>query len=149
MAFNSITRLRLRALITLPAFMREVEAIVAQARGSAGYLGGALLVEGRMVAWTRTAWDSEAAMKAFRDSGAHRASMPKLMDWCDEACVAHWEGNKETDWSVIHARLTRELRLSKIRHPTKAHQEKRIAPLFRWLPERPVEPAVDSDAATR
>ena len=141
MAFNSITRLRLRKLTTLPAFMREVEAILTQTRASAGFLGGALGIEGLMVAWTRTAWESEAAMKAFRDSGAHLVSMPKLIDWCDEACVAYWEGDVETDWVAIHARLARDLRLSKIRKPTEAHQQKRIAPLRRWVPERVVAPA--------
>ena len=64
----------------------------------------------------------------------------KLLDLCDEASVAHWEGEMATDWSAIHARLSRELRLSKIRHPTKAHQEKRIAPMRRWAPERVVKP---------
>ena len=134
MAFNSITRLRLRKLTTPPAFMREVEAILTQTRASAGFLGGALGIEGLMVAWTRTAWESEAAMKAFRDSGAHQVSMPKLIDWCDEACVAHWEGDVETDWAAIHARLARDL-------PTEAHQQKRIAPLRRWVPEHVVTPA--------
>lgn len=144
MPFNSITRLRLRKLTTLPAFMREVDAILAQTRASAGFLGGALLIEGRMVAWTRTVWESEAAMKAFRDTGAHRVSMPKLIDWCDEACVAHWEGEVATDWTAIHARLARGLRLSKIRKPTEAHQQKRIAPLRRWVPERVVTPVSEN-----
>src|SRR5262249_12549314 len=97
MAFNSITRLRLRSLFTLPAFAREARAISAQAATAAGFIAGAVLAEGRLVFWTRTAWESEAAMKAFRDSDAHRVSMPKLVDWCDEASVAHWEGEAEAD----------------------------------------------------
>ena len=140
MAFNSITRLRLRKLSTLPAFMREASAANAQARASAGFLGGAVLIEGRLVAWTRTAWESEAAMKAFRDSGAHREMMPKLVDWCDEAAVAHWEGEAERDWQAIHARFARELRLSKVRRPTAAHSAKQIAPLLRWAPEQILTP---------
>lgn len=141
MAFNSLTRLRIRHFTTLWPFVSETEKIVAQVAKSAGFLGGAVLVEGRMVAWTRTAWESEAAMKAFRDTDAHRVSMPKLVDWCDEACVAHWEGEPASDWDEIHARMARDLRLSKVRHPTKAHTEKRIAPLKRWLPERVIAPA--------
>ena len=140
MPFISLTRLRLRQLTTLPAFIREVNAINAQLRASEGFLGGALLVEGRMVAWTRSAWESEEAMKAFRDTGAHRASMPKLMEWCDEAAVAHWQGEMVPDWNAIHARMASDLRLSRVKHPTLAHQEKRIAPLRRWLPEQNIAP---------
>ena len=141
MAFNSITRLRLRKLSSVPGFVRDTARIFKQASESAGFLGGAALVEGRLVAWTRTAWESEAAMKAFRDSGVHREAMPKLLDLCDEASVAHWEGEVETDWSVIHTRLSRDLRLSKVRHPTQAHSQKRVAPMKRWVPERVVKPA--------
>ena len=140
MAFNSITRLRLRKFSTLPAFMWHTQAIAAELGASAGFLGGGVLVEGRLVAWTRSAWESEAAMKAFRDTGAHRVVMPKLLDWCDEAAVAHWEGEAESDWRLIHARFARDLRLSKVRHPTSAHTAKLIAPLRRWLPERRIAP---------
>jgi hypothetical protein len=37
-----------------------------------------------------TAWDSEASMRQFMLSGAHKAAMPKLIHWCDEASVTHW-----------------------------------------------------------
>ena len=141
MAFNSITRLRLRSLFTLPAFARETRAIAAQAAAAEGFLGGAVLAEGWLVFWTRTAWESEAAMKGFRDTGAHRASMPKLLDWCDEARVAHWKGEAERDWSAIHARMASDSRKSKVRHPSKAHEAGRIGPLRRWSPEQPVLPA--------
>ena len=141
MAFNSITRLRLRSVFTLPAFARASRAISAQAARSAGFINGAVLAEGWMVFWTRTAWESEAAMKAFRDSDAHRAVMPKLGDWCNEAMVAHWEGELEGNWSNIHDHMSREGRKSRVRHPSHAHEQRFVAPMRRWSPEQPILPA--------
>jgi hypothetical protein len=138
MPFNSITRLRLRSFLTLPAFFREAQLSSDQAAKSAGFLGGALLPEGRMVFWTRTAWESEADMKAFRDSAAHRAVMPKLIDWCDEASVAHWEGEVASDWNEIYRRMVEVGRTSRVRRPTEAHQQKRFPPMKRWIPENPI-----------
>lgn len=136
MVFNSITRLRLRSILTLPGFLAASRTTAGEAAQSAGFIGGALLPEGRLVFWTRTAWESEAAMKAYRDSGAHRAVMPKLLDWCDEARVAHWEGDVAVDWAEIHDRMIAEGRSSRVRRPSKAHQEGRIATLKRWAPEQ-------------
>lgn len=136
MAFNSITRLRLRSILTLPRFLAEARASANQAASSPGFISGALLPEGRLVFWTRSAWESEAAMKAYRDSGAHRAVMPKLLDWCDEARTAHWQGDVATDWDEIFARMVAEGRTSRVRRPTMAHQEGRIAALMRWAPEQ-------------
>ncbi|MBX3431314.1 MAG: hypothetical protein KF779_17140 [Hyphomonadaceae bacterium] len=138
MAFNSITRLRLRSFFTLPAFLGEARASAAQAGRSAGFISGALLLEGRMVFWTRTAWESADAMKAYRDGEVHRAAMPKLADWCDEASVAHWEGEPVSDWDAVHARMVAEGRLSRVRHPTAAHTAKQFSPLKRWAPEQPI-----------
>lgn len=141
MAFNSITRLHLRSVLLLPAFARETRVIADQARAAPGFLGGGILAEGWMVFWTHTAWESEAAMKAFRDSAAHRASMPKLQDWCDEARVGHWDGELESDWAHIYARMVSDGRATRLKRPNKAHQENRIAPLKRWAPEQPMAPA--------
>lgn len=135
MPFNSITRLRLRSFWTLPAFLREAQLSGAQAAQARGFLGGALLPEGRLVFWTRTAWANEAAMKAYRDSDAHRAVMPKLIDWCDEASVAHWEGEVASDWDAIYQRMVELGRTSRVRRPTEAHQQKRFSPMKRWMPE--------------
>jgi hypothetical protein len=140
MAFNSITRLRLRSFFTLPAFLRDAQASANQAGRSTGFISGALLPEGRMVFWTRTAWESEEAMKAYRDSEAHRAVMPKLVDWCDEASVAHWQGEPVSDWGEIYQRMLAEGRLSRVRRPTEAHKAKRFAPIRRWAPEQVITP---------
>ena len=142
MAFNSITRLRLRSVFTLPAFLGDARASAEQAGRSAGFISGAILLEGRMVSWTRTAWESEEAMKAYRDSDVHRAVMPKLIDWCDEASVAHWVGEPVSDWDEIYRRMSAEGRLSRVRHPTEAHTAKRFAPQRRWLPEQPIKRAM-------
>lgn len=141
MAFNSITRLRLGSVFSLPAFARASRAISEQAAASEGFLSGAVLAEGWMVFWTRTSWSSEAAMNAFRDSNAHRETMPKLMDWCDEAMVAHWEGEPDADWGHLHARMASEGRKSKVKRPSRAHRERRVAPLRRWSPEQVIAPA--------
>lgn len=138
MALNSITRLRLGSIFTLPAFLADAQASANQAARSPGFIAGALLPEGRLVFWTRTAWESEAAMKAYRDSDAHRAVMPKLIDWCDEAAVTHWEGDVVTDWAEIYARMSAQGRLSRIRKPTRAHQQRVFAPMRRWVPEQAI-----------
>jgi hypothetical protein len=135
---NSITRLRLRSLFTLAAFARETRAIAAQCSASPGFVGGAVLAEGRLVFWTRSAWESADAMKAFRDSGVHRDVMPKLMMWCDEASVAQWQGEIETDWNAIYARMVEHGRLSRVKNPTKAHEAKQFSPMRRWSPEQPI-----------
>jgi hypothetical protein len=77
-------------------------------------------------------------MKAYRDSAAHRTVMPKLIDWCDEAAVAHWDGEVATDWNEIYARLIAGGRSSRVRKPTEAHKAKRFAPLKRWVPGQPI-----------
>lgn len=138
MPHNSITRLRLRSIFTLGAFARETRAISQQAAAAPGFVEGAVLAEGRLVFWTRTIWESAEAMKAFRDSGAHRASMPKLMDWCDEASVVQWQGEPERDWDAISARMLADGRASRVRRPTKAHQERRFARMWRWSPEQKI-----------
>jgi len=141
MAFNSLTRLRLRSIFSLPAFARAARESTAQMSVAPGFIDGAVLAEGRLVFWTRSAWENEAAMKAFRSAGAHGAVMPKLLDWCDEACVTHWEGDVEKDWDALYARMARDKRMSKVAKPSKAQQAKRFAKMLRWSPEQPVPPA--------
>ena len=140
MPFNSLTRLRLRSIFTLSAFAKAARQSSMQMARAPGFIEGAILAEGRLVFWTRSSWESEAAMKAFRAAGAHGVVMPKLMDWCDEACVAHWEGAPEKDWDALYARMVAKKRMSKVRKPSKAQQEARFAKLVRWSPEQPVKP---------
>jgi len=91
MVFISVTRLRVRSFIYLPQFLRDAFKSMRQVGRSSGFLGGRLLVNAKNVFWTMTAWKDEAAMNAYRTGGAHRTAMPKLLDWCDEAAVVHWD----------------------------------------------------------
>jgi len=101
----------------------------AQAKRSTGRLGMKFLRDARLTFWTLSAWDNDAAMRAFMTSGAHRRAMPKLLDWCDEASVAHW--NQDTpelpDWKAAHRRMVKDGRLSKVRHPSTDHLAGNIA----------------------
>jgi hypothetical protein len=122
-ALVSITRLRLRSFIyELPFIWHAVRSRM-QAAQADGHLAMDLRRTQGGVYWTMTMWRDLAAMRAFMASGAHRTAMPKLMGWCDEAAVAHWETNETAlpNWSDGTARLAREGRLSKVASPSPAH----------------------------
>jgi hypothetical protein len=95
-----------------------------QAKAAPGNLRAAVLNDANLVFWTCTVWQDEAAMRSFMMSGAHRKAMPHLLDWCDEASVAHWQ--QETAelpaWPEVYRRLQKEGRRSRVRHPTEAQQ---------------------------
>ena len=44
-----------------------------------------------LVFWTCTAWRDKEAMRAFMIGGSHVRAMPKLLNWCSEASLVHWE----------------------------------------------------------
>jgi hypothetical protein len=79
--------------------------------------------------WTMTAWDSEESMRKFMTSGAHKAAMPRLIGWCDEASVAHWcepnvSHSAETvlpSWREADKRMRETGRASKVKHPSANH----------------------------
>ena len=131
MALISVTRLRLRSPRFLPAFAWHTFASARQVRRAPGFLGGWLAGEaGLGGSWTITAWRDEAAMRAFRSAGAHMKAMPKLLHWCDEASVLHWE--QETamlpEMPEARRRMVAEGRISKVLHPSPTHAAKRIEP---------------------
>ena len=116
MPFISVTRLRVRSLLYLPAFIWQAMGSLRQSQRSRGFLAGRVLHEARN------------AMNAFRTTGAHRDAMPKLLEWCDEASVAHWiQPNAELpSWLEAHRRMVAEGRLSKVNHPSPAQVAKEI-----------------------
>ena len=128
--FISVTRLRVRSLRYLPAFLWKTRYAEKQARQAEGFLGGKLLVDKRSTYWTLTTWESEKSMKAYRGAGAHATVMPKLAHWCDEAAYAHWEdaGTAIPTWPEAHQRLLTIGRLSRVEHPSPAHEARLFAP---------------------
>ena len=124
----SITRLRLRSgWYTLPFLWHALRSQM-QAKRADGNLGVRLRNRPGRVYWTLTAWRDAGAARAFMTAGAHLKAMPKLLDWCDEASLAHWQQDDAAlpDWRAGQERLKHEGRLSKVRHPSPAHAAGRL-----------------------
>ncbi|WP_116090757.1 DUF3291 domain-containing protein [Sphingomonas crusticola] len=123
MPFVSVTRLRIRALRFLPAFFVQTMRTRSQVAAAPGFLDGGLLPDRQWTFWTLTLWDSAESMRSYITTGAHRIAMPKLMEWCDEASVAHWDQGAAIlpGWADAEARMRSEGRPSKVRHPSPDH----------------------------
>ena len=130
MALISVTRLRIRSFFYLPQFFWGNELSARQLSQAPGFLGGRLLVDRHRTFWTLTAWDDQAAMRAYRNSGAHAGVMPKLLKWCDEASVAHWDQESPSlpDWPEAHRRMVSEGRASKVHNPSPNHAARAFPP---------------------
>ena len=131
MPFISVTRLRVRRLRFLPAFFFHAGRAQRQLRGAAGFAGGALLPDRRWTFWTLTGWDDAASMRAYMLGGPHKAAMPRLMHWCDEASVVHWETDAPglPGWDEAEARMRRDGRPSRLLHPGADHAAMAFAPM--------------------
>jgi hypothetical protein len=123
MVFLSLTRLKLRSIRFLPAFAIHTSRSLSQVKKAPGFLDGSLLPEKGWIFWTMTAWDSEESMRRFMTSGAHKKAMPRLLDWCDEASVAHWTQPDAAlpTWKDAAERMRTTGRASKVRNPSPQH----------------------------
>jgi hypothetical protein len=130
MVFISVTRLRIRSIFYFPQFIWYALSSGRQAERTSGFLGGRLVRESGNIFWTLTIWADEAAMRAYRSSGAHAKVMPKLLNWCDEASVVHWaqEQAELPGWQAAHQRMVGEGRLSKVNRPSARQMAKEIPP---------------------
>jgi hypothetical protein len=129
MAVISVTRLHLRSLRFLPPFAWHTWRSARQLRASAGFVHGRFANELPYGFWTMTVWRDVGAIRAFRDSAAHRVAMKKLLGWCDEASFVHWEadGTALPPPTEAHARLLQAGQTSKVNHPSAAHRSGRTA----------------------
>ena len=130
MPLVSITRLRVRSLRYLPAFIAYSLGVAHQAKSAPGNLAVSLLGELNFAFWTRTLWADERAMRGFMVSGAHRSVMPRLPNWCDEAAVAHWdqESLDPPSWQEVHRRMLQDGRPSPVDHPSEAQRRFEMPP---------------------
>ena len=142
MALISVTRLHLRSLRYFPPFVWYTLTSARQAQRAPGFLGGVLAGDRAFGSWTITAWTDEAAMRAYRNTGAHFRAMPKLLRWADEASFVHWQQESPRLPAMEEAlrRLVAEGRRSKVNHPSPAHAAQRIAALLP-RPARRLRPA--------
>ena len=120
--FVSVTRLRLRSARFLLPFIVYSLRSMRQAKRSAGNVTADAVRDPHGGFWTRSVWRDAESMRAFMTSGVHKRVMPKLLDWCDEAAVVHWEqeGAGLPGWEDAHRRLVTQGRQSKVRHPSPA-----------------------------
>ena len=123
MVLVSVTRLRVRSWRFMPPFFIGALRSARQASRADGNVAASLLREASNTFWTRTIWESEQAMRAFMLAGVHRPLMRRLLEWCDEASVVHWEQEEAElpSWEDAHARMQRDGRRSKVNHPSHAH----------------------------
>ena len=130
MAMISLTRLRVRSLRYMPGFLWYTYQSKRQLTPSPGFLDGTLATAPSWTFWTITAWADEASMKRFRDTSWHKAAMPRLLDYCDEASLARW--TQDTAELPAAAALVERLksggRTSKVRHPTPEHAAGQTVP---------------------
>jgi hypothetical protein len=126
----SITRLRVRSLFFLPAFVLTALRIGAQAKRAPGNLAAKVFRDEEHAFWTSTSWESEAAMKAFMLTPPHGPAMRKLLEWCDEAALVHWaqDSPELPSWTEAHRRMQSDGRPSKVNHPSEAHRAYSIPP---------------------
>jgi len=116
----AITRLRLRSWRFLLPFMIHASRSQKQAMAAPGCFGVRTRKTRGLAFWTLTAWESEAQLRAFLSSDPHRATMPKLPAWCDEAVTTHWtiETKQLPDWQVGTAKLLEGGRLLRVKYPS-------------------------------
>src|SRR5256885_7551395 len=100
MPLVSVTRLHLRSALYLPGFFYYSFTSTGRAAATEGFLRGELGSEmpKALGFWTITAWRDLAAMKSFRNGGAHLDAMKKLPSWCDESAVLHFDADDLPSW---------------------------------------------------
>lgn len=96
-----------------------------QVRRAGGFQGGSVLADRGWAFWTLTAWDSKAAMRGYMTTGSHRTAMPRLLGWCDEASVVHWEQAEAAlpSWIEADRRMRVDGRPSKVLNPSAQHAD--------------------------
>jgi hypothetical protein len=120
----AVTRLRIRSVRFVLPFGWYTWRSFKQAKRAPGNLAVNLRRAEGFAFWTLTMWRDEAAMSAYRIAPPHLHAMPKLLEWCDEAAVVHWNQVSAglPDWETAERRMAEFGRLSKVNHPSSDQQ---------------------------
>jgi hypothetical protein len=107
----------------LPRFAWYTFHSLRQVKKAPGFRAGMLLTDRKWTFWTMTIWDSQETMRKFMTSDAHKKAMPHLLNWCDEASVAHWEQEDDSlaSWTLADQRMRDSGRASKVHNPSPQH----------------------------
>ena len=109
----------------MPRFVALTWQSLRQVQRAEGFHGGSLLADRKFTFWTMSTWESQAAMRKYMTAGSHKEAMPKLLDWCDEASVVHWDNaDRAPTWQEASDRM-RTGRASKVRNPSPQHDDLR------------------------
>jgi hypothetical protein len=116
----SITRLQLISNWYLPQFFFHSLRSIAQLRRAHGYISGWTSRDAEKGYWTLTVWENAEAMLAFRNSGAHKKAMPKLLHMCNEASYTHFDqpGSDAPSAEAAYEILRRQGKSSKVNAPS-------------------------------
>lgn len=144
MYFVSVTRLHLKSIKHLFAFMGANGVAVRSLRQTPGFIQGVELMDGLRTFWTLTVWDNEQAMRMFRNGDAHRKAMQSLPGWCDEASYANWQQPNNTlpDWDMAYKNMIAEGRVTKVRYPSERHLANEYPPPKLKLFKNILRPAI-------
>jgi len=125
----SVTRLHIRSVRFILPFMYHASRSTRQARTSPGCIGVRTRKTQGLAFWTLTLWDGETSMRTFLVSSAHRAAMPRLAGWCNEAAVVHWELESQEfpTWAIAAGKLVNSGRLARVLNPSEAQRSGRIS----------------------
>jgi heme-degrading monooxygenase HmoA len=123
MPFISVTRLRVRSVRFLPLFVLFTFRSLRQVKTAAGFQNGGLLADRDWTFWTMTAWDNQDSMMRYMTAGSHKEAMPRLLAWCDEASVVHWDQSETAlpAWTEADQRMRANGHASKVRNPSPQH----------------------------
>jgi hypothetical protein len=123
--FISLTRLRVRSIRFMPFFAMYTLRARRQVSHAPGFLVGALLADRKWTFWTMTGWEKQEEMRRYMSSGPHKAAMPHLLHWCNEASVANWTQDTPIlpSWNEADRRMRTQGRLSKVNHPSPHHAD--------------------------
>ena len=127
MAVVVATRMKPVQLHVLPRFLAGSLAAARQAGRTPGFLGGRLRAEPFGGLWTLTMWESGRDVVGYRDSGAHRALVPRLSGWASEAVLGVWntESPALPGWDEAARRIAEHPRFWPLDRPRAAHVQQR------------------------
>src|SRR5579859_4996562 len=106
MVFLSLTRLRIRSIRFVPLFVLHTWRSLKQVKRAHGFQAGGILADPDWAFWTGTARDNQDQMRQYMLTGSHKTAMSHLLDWCDQASVAHWDQPEATlpSWAELDRR---------------------------------------------